>query len=498
MKNKSARRPASVVRSAAAALDSTAISDRAAAYYAFAHGGPADVTLDRSTREIAQHRCEYEYLNEVTLYGACLKAAALSVGVGPALKIDGPRLAFGETAPADQLAKCQYLETLWADWCKDVKLRRLLQLLPMELIYHGEIILRKVADGTTTEGFKYVAIRPERLGNPFACTQDECVYDGIRFDRPGDGASPICYYILKESVNPIHVTYEYEEVPACDIIHVFSPMLPQQHRGCPSVQSGLPRLAQLRQLIRATLDAAINAAKYSIFLHTDNQDLIEAFSGVTDADGQPAIKAYLGSGTGLYRQGMNDGVIFAPPGYSATVTDPKHPSSTFDTFKKVITADIGAGLGLGSGKINNDHSAYNFSSAKMDMQIDNTIIEMVQATLGDDVLDPIFEQWLDTVAEVDQIADEFLLRARVPERVRHEWLWPEPKSIDELKSAQADDIRLKNGSTTLRAIYSRERKDYADQIAQWEAERSRVGAAATIPTENPMAAVRPDGPQNGE
>ena len=64
------------------------------------------------------------------------------------------------------------------------------------------------------------------------------------------------------------------------------------------------------------------------------------------------------------------------------------------------------------------------------------------------------------------------MTARIPERVRRSWLWPQPKTLDPLKDAQAEDLQLKNGSITLEEIYSRRRKDAREEIAKWQSERA--------------------------
>ena len=154
-------------------------------------------------------------------------------------------------------------------------------------------------------------------------------------------------------------------------------------------------------------------------------------------------------------------------------------------FKKTIAADVGSTLGIGSGKTNNDHSAYNFSSAKMDEQIDAVVIAVRQKKLATDFLDVVFNDWLNELAARDAVASEFLDRASAPENVERRWLFPSPRSIDRLKDAQADELEIGLGTITREMILARRGLD-AEEVAarQYEeikqqAEMQRAASPST-------------------
>lgn len=460
---KQSQAPEFVPNKVQAALDSTFLNPRNFEYYAGASGGPASQTFDRSTRQTAQRLCEYEYLNDTTLFGACLKASSLIVGVGATLKIHGPYLPYNAAALPELEKKCQFLEEEWSYYARQTRLWQTIRLIPKALIYHGEIFLRKFND-PIEERFRYELIRPERIGNPYDFTTDPCVFDGIRFSKADGSGEPVSYYIRKEYVNPFNNLFEYEEVPANEIIHVFTPILPEQTRGVPPFQAGLPKIAQMRQLVKAELTAMINSAKLAVVLHTENPEVIEEAARHNQFEGFERFAKFE----------VPDGGLIAPPGYEPTMTDSKHPSTGFSEIKKIMASDVGGTIGLGSGKINNDHSAYNYSSAKMDEQIDDVVIEVAQDTIATEVLDPIFEDWIDAFADGNEVADEFLFTAGIPERIKRRWLWPQPKSLDPLKDAQTLEIELRNGATTLEDHYAKRRKDAKEEVAKWKAERVEI------------------------
>ena len=356
-----------------AALDSTAINPRVADYYRDAINESAAETFDASTRAIAQARGQHEFLNDPLFYGACAKIAALTCGRGPALTIDGPFLPFGSTRDKTDEIKAQYLERLFRRFATAIDLLSACRLLETELLFHGEAFIRKVSSRQTVDGFNYVFIRPERVNDPPGVSFDPLVNDGVVYNRPDDAAEPVAYYVQKENLNPWQERTEYEIIPAGEILHIFNRIIPQQRRGVPEVQSALGLIRELKLIRHLEIQAVKNAAKTAVILHSDAPQVIDA-AMIPNADGiVPLPKPGGRSGYEL-----PDGLFVAPPGYAPTFGDAKHPASGYDSFKKILAADVGASLGIGSGKANNDHSSYNFSSAKMDEQVDATVVSVRQ------------------------------------------------------------------------------------------------------------------------
>ena len=438
-------------RNASAALDSTSTTPTTAPYYADAVGEPAAITFDASTRAIAQARGQFEFLNDPLFYGVAVKIAALVCGVGPALKIDGA--AFGAVESVDASAR-QYLETLFERYARDIDLLSSIRLIEQELLYHGEAFILKRRSASTVEGFKYIFIRPERVADPYGVSTDPNQLDGIVYDGDGDGAEPVAYYVLREPLNPaLYAAPIYDLVPAGEVVHIFNRILPQQCRGVPEIQTALGLIREIKLLKEQEIAAVKNAAKSSVILRTSDTELVDAM-----LESDETRTAYKPGRRGDLPQGL----FIAPPGYEPIFGDAKHPATGFDAFKRVLAADVGGVLGIGSGKANNDHSAYNFSSAKMDEQIDATLVAVRQRALASSFLDVVFNDWISAQSERDETAARLLDAAGAPEYVARRWLFPQPRSIDRLKDAQADDIELKNNTITVEEIAARRGLDSAD------------------------------------
>lgn len=457
-------------RVAAAALDSTAQNWKTADYYRDATNESAAETYDSTTREIAQARGLMEYLNDPLFYGACQKISALVCGSGAALKIEGPVLGYGTDVLDDVGGKAQYLERAFRRFADGIELLELMRMLQTSLLFHGEAFIRKIRTDETIERYKYVFIRPERVTDPPGVGTDPRVNDGILYDGEDDGAEPIGYYIRKEGVNPLTNYIEYTLVPKGEIIHVFNRIVPQQRRGIPEIQTALGIIREIKQLRGLEIQAVKNAAKTSVILTTDADPIVDAAYSGEEID----VPAPGPSGGEL-----PDGVFIARPGYQPTFGESKHPATGFNDFKKALAADVGAALGIGSGKANNDHSPYNFSSAKMDEQHDAIIVQVRQKKLANSFLNVVFNDWLLEFSERDAIAAEFLDAAGAPEQVGRRWLFPSPRSIDRLKDAQADAVELANNTITLEEIAARRGVDLEELLIERGRELRQIAAIST-------------------
>ena len=447
---------------AVAALDSTATTPRTFDYYRDAINESATETFDASTREIAQARAAMEYLNDPLFFGVVQKVAALVCGRGAALKIIGPARRWGAPKIEDANAKAQYLEGAFKRFADAIDLLGMMRLIQSALLFHGEAFIRKTPSRRNTEGYKYVFIRPERVRDPGGGYNPR-INDGILYDREDDAAEPAGYFIQRENVNPFLEVMEFDLVPSGEVIHIFNRILPQQRRGVPEVQTALNIIREIKILRALEIQAVKNAAKTSVILTTDAEPILDAAAEMPVP--APGVRAEL-----------PDGIFVARPGYHPTFGESKHPAAGFDAFKKTLAADVGAAVGIGSGKANNDHSAYNFSSAKMDEQIDAVAVEVRQKKLADDFLDVVFNDWLTEYAARDEIADEYLTKAGAPEYVDRRWLFPAPRSIDRLKDAQADDLELRNNTTTLEEIAARRGLDLEEFLTERGRELRQVAA----------------------
>ena len=114
-----------------------------------------------------------------------------------------------------------------------------------------------------------------------------------------------------------------------------------------------------------------------------------------------------------------------------------------------------------------DSSGYNYASGRMDHQVYYKSIRVEQESIGRNVLDRIFAEWL---------AEAVLISGLIPARFRsvlatttvppHIWFFDGTEHVDPAKEATAQQTRLASNTTTLAAEYAKQGKDWEPEVRQ--------------------------------
>lgn len=103
-----------------------------------------------------------------------------------------------------------------------------------------------------------------------------------------------------------------------------------------------------------------------------------------------------------------------------------------------------------------DSSQHNYASGRLDYQTYGTAIDVNRELMETVVLDPFFRAWK---------REYELVTGRVVSDV-HEWFWPGRGHVDPQKEANAQKIRLESNTTTLKAEYAAQGKDWQAELTQ--------------------------------
>ena len=400
-----------------ARLDSTAMNRHNSRYWSNAERGLTYQVLDQHTREIARDRCRYEYLNNVVMFGGGLMKTAFNIGRGPQLQL-------GIKGQADWN---RHLEEEFRYWCEDVRWNKNLRLAPKTMLYDGEFILRFKKNPRIQPTMLDIEVMDARLlKTPFEFIGDENIYDGIEYDNYGN---PINYFFKKLKKNPTFITYEYEVIPANQVIHFFDWIVPQQDRGLPEGQTGIPQLAMGRRLNKSVLTISELVARSGMVLETDLPPEKEA----DDIDMFDTFE-------------LEDGMILTmPSGWK--LSQPRNPQFAIDLNEsnKIINNQFGMALAMPNNVINNDSSDYNMSSARLDRTSAGVCSEIRQDDLALEVLSATYNRWHAVQANYDKIAWNAMKECRQIRRIPRNWRFPEWPSIDPLKDANAKRVLIDLG-----------------------------------------------------
>ncbi len=352
----------------------------------------------------------------------------------------------------DDLA-VQEIETAWNRWSKyknttDVAGREnwkdVLAHLIKLYITDGEVFVRHITGKDGGEfGYKVQIIDPEmcdeELNTP--ALNGNRIILGVEVDK---WFKPTAYYFkVDPNVEDVKVVKlaggkKHLRVPADEIIHWFAAEFPNQVRGIPPLAMALGRFKMLGGFEEAALvNARAGASKMGFF----TQDGSSTAPGIEDESGELIDEISPGS------------MSLLPPDVGFTQFDSKYPDGEIAPFKKSVLRAIASGLGIDYPSLGNDLEAVNLSSARVAIAETREMWKAVQQTLIDNVITPVFEQWLFNALLRNQmmVAGKPLSINNIEKYKEVHWLarrWAFPDPLKDSKAAQTMlDNRVKSLSS---------------------------------------------------
>jgi capsid protein len=190
------------------------------------------------------------------------------------------------------------------------------------------------------------------------------------------------------------------------------------------------------------------------------------FSGVMETDLPPdKVAADLADPLTVI-ESVRNSLVSLPEGWKMSQLKAEQPTTTYEMFKKQIITEAGRCVSMPLNVISGDSSDYNYASGRLDYQTYDRGIEVERADIRAAVLDRIYAAWL---AEYRSVAG--LSNAQIAELSDHDWHYSGRGHVDPGKEANADDTRLRNGTTTRARLYAKLGADWKREGAQWIKER---------------------------
>lgn len=427
-------------KSLIARFDAAGYSTENAKHWAAADYLSADAEANESVRRTLRVRCRYEVANNSYAKGMLLTLANDTIGTGPRLQI----------LSEDEDANSR-IEGAFMRWSEKVDLPGKLRTARLARCQDGEVFILLAHNGKLNDEVQLdlQLIEADRISAASIYNETDSV-DGIKFDPFGN---PTSYRMLKYHPGSDEVgsnSVEFVQIPAENMIHYFRADRPGQHRGVPEITSALPLFAQLRRFTLAVLSAAEAAADFAAILYTDTPP-----DGETE-DVEPLDSIEL-------RRNM---MLTVPAGWKMGQLDPKQPCSTYAEFKGQILNEIARCLNMPFNIAAGNSSGYNYASGRLDHQTYFKSLRVERSSMVTQILNRIFALWL---REYILVTGE-----KVSPDVEHSWFWDGFEHVDPGKEANAIDIKLKNGTTTYAAEYSKVGRDWEDEFVQIAKEKKRM------------------------
>ena len=442
----------------------------------------ADADANPDTRRVLRMRSRYEYQNNSYARGVIQCLANDTIG-------NGPRLRY---ASSDDALNSR-IERDFTAWAETVRLGEKLRAIRIARARDGEAFVLLAqnpairadvkldlslidADRVAGDGCVATAPSPSSSSAESAAPNIHPVtIDGITYDPYGN---PVSYRILVSHPSDGNLAEERAiVVPAANMIHVFRPDRPEQHRGVPELAAALPLFAKLRRYTNAVVASAEKAAEYGGILYTEHP------TDGTCAQIEPMDAVTLD---------INQ-LTTMPEGWKMDELYVKAPIATYADFKKEMLSEIGAAMGIPYAIVAGTSAGYTYASAKLDHQTYFRVLRSERGFVEDSILNRLFALWLRewSLANPDVAAAHPSIDGR--SAIDHSpaiplistwnasWLWPMFDNIDMLTAARVQSIALKNRTTTLATEYARQGKNWKTELAQFEKEQQYLAKLKLTP-----------------
>lgn len=413
----------------------------------------ADAGMNPSVRRTLRSRARYEVANNCYARGIVNTLANDCIGTGVHLQM------LTDFEPFNQA-----IEREFRAWAKEIHLPQKSIIARKAMIESGEVFLILTNNPKLKGPVKLdiSLVEADQVRSPFSLglQNDVNIIDGITFD---EFRNPISYNIPTGHPGAQNTAISEEENPidADNVIHLFRADRPGQSRGIPEITAALPLFALLRRYTLAVVESAETAANLSWILKTSNAALEPG--DVYQAKQDEAFDVF------ELERGMG---MMLPMGWDTQQMDPKQPTTTYPEFKDQLLGEIARCLGMPFNIAAGNSKDYNYASGRLDHQTYFKSIRTDQSYFSDVFFDRVLERWLAEAMRISQLLPIPIgVARREMFHVKHDWLYDGHEHVDPIREAKAQDIRLKNLTTSLTSEYAAQGKQIETELKKIARER---------------------------
>lgn len=398
--------------------DAARTTDNNARHWSYAQEITAAQAHSPELRRILRSRARYEVANNPIARGMIAGLAGDTVGVGPRLQI--------RTGDASVDAA---VEALWRRWSDEIELPEKLYTAEFAQVETGEVFVRQYRDTALRSVPLGVGlIEADRVTAGLAGLLADAG-DGIEYDS--QTGRPIRYNVLRHLPGRFEVDVRSDWASADTITHLFKCSRPGQLRGVTEIASALTVFAEMRSYQRAVLKSAEVGASQALVIESngpadDDTDEVEPLDVV---DLEHSMATTLPKGWTLR-------------GFSAT-----QPTMQHSAYMRSLIVYAARALGVPANIALGDSSGFNYASGRLDYQSYDLMLATRRRRL-ERLLDRLLEAFLlyASGSEGSPVTPAVAHSART---VRHSWLWRHRGHVDPLKEANAAQVRIGMGVSSL-------------------------------------------------
>lgn len=424
------------------------------------------------------------------------------VGVGLRLSALPDYRALGQTAEW-ALEWQRKTERLWREWAdstncdaaQTLNFGGLTELMFRSQVLNGDAIALPL--WLRRPGAKFATclqiVESDRLSNPNNSMDNARRRGGINFDAYG---APVSFHIRKTHPGDFLMSglggesAQWEEIPARTkwgrqrVIHLHDKERTGQSRGKPVMSAVIQQFKMLDKYAGAELDAAVINAMMAAFIETEmnGEALIELFGS---PEGMSKEVSRRNKGRPRLKSGS---IIPLYPGEKMQPFMPARPAAQFEAFTVAVMRHIAASMGLPYELLLKDFSKTNYSSARAALLEAWRTFRGRRDKLASYWAQPCYELWLEEAVNAGLIEAPDFYQNRAA-YCRSKWIGPGRGWVDPVKEAQASQIRMNSGISTLEAECAEQGTDWEEVLEQRAREFAKMRELGIDPAT--LAAVAP-------
>lgn len=336
---------------------------------------------------------------------------------------------------------------------------------------------------------RLMLVESDRLQTPLALRHRDDIRGGIEYD---DYGAPVAYYILKHHpgdwLSVRAASQDYERIPAYTpwgrkrVLHLHDKERTGQSRGKPIVAGVMREFHMAGKYASNELQASLANSLVAAFLESDLDP-----NSAAELFGQEPRDAWRASVKEARTMRKLEGaaVIPLPAGARLSSFTPGRPNQAFEAFMLASLRHIAAGMNLPYELLLKDFSKTNYSSARAALLEAWRYFNGRRRWLTDYWLREIYDLWLEEAVNAGRVpAPDFYAKRYAYARAR--FIFGGRGWVDPVKDAQAAEIRMRAGLTTLERECAEQGEDYEDVLDQQQIEQ-RMRADRGLPA---MSATR--------
>lgn len=341
----------------------------------------------------------------------------------------------------------------------------------------------------------------DRLSTPDHATESRYLRQGVRLDALG---APVSYHIRGAHPHDYGVgmehaseAFEWSEIPRetawgrpiC--LHGYDHHRAGQTRGRTEFASVITAMKMGAEYVETALQQAVLQASYAAVLEStaNYKEAMEAIGA-----GPEATEMGAGTVVELAAQQLEAAVAYHEqlefrfggsrvsklfPGEKLELLTPKNSAGTLTEFQAQAARSYAAGLGVDPIGVSQDYSNVNYSSAKMSQATTHRGYGGKRQRLGDTIGLPMVGSALEEAVHagdfpLPQGLDPADFYAAKDALTRGVFLSQGAPNLDPVKEAQALELRLRLGLTTLQDAAAAEGEDWEEILSQRAREQDRM------------------------